>query len=192
MTQLHTATHSNHTASHFITSIALYHTASQSITQHRTSSHSITLYNTSMSTITSIPCTIYFLYTGAKKLMPHITTNCHTQLCFFSNHGFGHETVSIIPHGITLNHTPSHCITVNRAASHSITQHQHLSHCNTLNHTASHCITLQHTASQCNTQHHTVSHCITLSHWNDPMQRLLIYFAFFCRFIFDVVIFTPN
>jgi len=37
-------------------------------------------------------------------------------------------------------------------------------HCNTLEHTATHCIALQHTATHCNTLEHTATHCIALQH----------------------------
>jgi len=37
-------------------------------------------------------------------------------------------------------------------------------HCNTLQHTATHCNTLHHTATHCNTLQHTASHCNPLQH----------------------------
>ena len=55
---------------------------------------------------------------------------------------------------ILLQHTATHCNTLQLAAP----------HCNTLQHTAIYCNTLQHTAAHCKTLQHTATDCNTLQH----------------------------
>jgi len=77
---------------------------------------------------------------------------------------------------MTLQHTATHCNTLQHALQHTAT------HCSTLPHTATHCNTLQHTATHCNTtldrQDHTqvqrdVTHsCVTwlIYMWHDSFR----------------------
>ena len=74
----------------------------------------------------------------------------------------------------TLQHTATHCNTLQHATALREGNQSLFTHCNTLQHPAAHCNTLQHTATPCNTlQHcakeirafsHTATHCNTLQH----------------------------
>ena len=99
---------------------------------------------------------------------------------YFCAHGRRKDTLKII-----LQHTTTHCNTLQYTASRYKTRIRHTAtHCNTLQqaathwykllytaahyitlqHTAAHYITLQHTAAHCSTLQHTAAHCSTLQH----------------------------
>ena len=81
-------------------------------------------------------------------------------------------SVSQMQKFITLQHTATHCNTLQRTATSPrayrlcefVTLFYTALHCNTLQHTATHCSTLQHTAAHCRTLQNTAAHCRTLQH----------------------------
>ena len=63
-----------------------------------------------------------------------------------------------------LQHTATHCNTLQHISQMIESRHLWLTLCNTLQPTATHCNTLQHTSTRCNTLQHTAKHCNTLQH----------------------------
>ena len=103
----------------------------------------------------------------------------------------------------TLQHTATHCNTLQPTATHTLAQwdtcqtrlmtKSHSTHCNTLQHTATHCNTLQHTLLPNEThvkqdwwQSHTqptATHCNTLQHTLLPNETHLSYRRTFRRIL---------
>jgi len=103
---------------------------------------------------------------GVKQFVPRSVCVC-VCVCVFSildtsriEQTFEIRNRAAASHCITLQHTASHC---NTLQTFEIRNTAAASHCITLRHTASHCITLHHTATHCNTPYshtypQTVSH----------------------------------
>jgi len=94
--------------------------------------------------------------------------SCHTYqiLCAIAVHELGRTDIPVDLPLWCLQHTATHCNTLDHTTTHSRNALQHTAtYCDTLQHTATHCNTLQHTATHsCNTPERTATHGNTLQH----------------------------
>jgi len=113
----------------------------------------------------SPPCRhiVLFLTSPLKR---HLTYTCSDAHCNTLQHTATHCSTlqRAVTHCNTLQHTATHCSTLQRAVTHCNTLQHTATHCNTLQHTAVHCNAQQHTATNYNIQQYTATRSNTLQH----------------------------
>ena len=87
-------------------------------------------------------------------------------------------------HCNTLQHTATHCKTLNVTAHCPLPTATHCSMCTAMSHTATHCNALQHTASHCTAVHHNETHCSALEHTAICIHDIYIYMYVFVMYIY--------
>ena len=107
-------------------------------------------------------------YVSDECVMPYVIVewvhgDCQVRHWYAKHHvGMRRVTLMSCHTLVPLQHTATHCNTLQTSATRCNTLQHTATHCNTLQHAATHCNTLQHTATHCNTLQHTATHCNTL------------------------------